>query len=372
MAKSIFARLSVLFWVLLIAAGGVFMVVRVQAKLQEAAANTAAMEQKEEVPVPVDVLKLSRQDWEIWRSYYGQAKAGRSQIVSSYVKEIVQEVNVKIGDRVKAGQVLLTLSSQDQRALEAALRSSYEDSVKEYKRLSELQKSGGVSQAQVEQAHSRMKGEEAKLQASRSTLSRTQLKASIDGIIASRLIEPGEVAGENRPLLTIIDLKHLEAEIMVSRRDIMSLGLDTPVEILSDSARTMGTIRRISPEAAQGSGLYAVVVGLNGLEVLPGTHVEARFLVERQKDLLVIPSDVVQRREDRATVYVVEDGRARVREIVTGEGQNGAVAVVEGLDEGDLLVLRGRNMLSEGALVKIANEAGEENPEAGRAAEKQP
>jgi len=48
------------------------------------------------------------------------------------------------------------------------------------------------------------------------------------------------------------------------------------------------------------------------------------------------------------------------------------VAVVEGLDEGDLLVLRGRNMLSEGALVKIANEAGEENPEAGRAAEKQP
>ena len=50
MAKSIFARLSVVFWVLLICAGGVFMVVRVQAKLQEAAANTAAMEQKEEVP----------------------------------------------------------------------------------------------------------------------------------------------------------------------------------------------------------------------------------------------------------------------------------------------------------------------------------
>ena len=49
MAKSIFARLSVVFWVLLICAGGVFMVVRVQAKLQEAAANTAAMEQKEEV-----------------------------------------------------------------------------------------------------------------------------------------------------------------------------------------------------------------------------------------------------------------------------------------------------------------------------------
>ena len=155
MFKKLFSRLSVLFWVVLVCAGGVLMVFRIHARLEAAAANTAALESVEETAIPVDVMKLNRRDWEVWRSYYGQAKAGRSQIVSSYVKEIVQEVNVKIGDRVKAGQVLLTLSSQDQRALEAALRSSYEDSVKEYKRLSELQKSGGVSQAQVEQAHSR-------------------------------------------------------------------------------------------------------------------------------------------------------------------------------------------------------------------------
>ena len=329
------------------------MVFRIQARLEAAAANTAALENEKEPAIPVDVEKIERRDWEVWRSYYGQAKAGRSQVVSSYVKEIVQEVNVRVGDRVKTGQVLLTLSSQDQRALEAALRSSYEDSVREYKRLSELQKSGGVSQSQVEQAHSRMKGEEAKLQASRSTVSRTQLKASIDGIIASRAIEPGEVASENKPLLTIIDLKDLEAEIMVSRRDIMSLTLDTPVEVVSDGASSMGTIRRISPEAAAGSGLYAVVVALNGLEVLPGTHLEARFLVDRQKDLVVIPSDVVQRREDKATVYVVEGDRAKLIEIVTGEGQNGSVAVLEGLEEGELLVVRGRNMLSDGALVKI-------------------
>lgn len=353
MLKSLFSRLSVLFWVVLICAGGVLMVFRIHARIEAAAANTAALGSEKEPAIPVEVERIERRDWEVWRSYYGQAKAGRSQSVSTYVKEIVQEVHVKIGDRVKAGQVLLTLSSQDQRALEVALRSSYEDSVREYKRLSELQKSGGVSQSQVEQAHSRMKGEQAKLQASRSTLSRTQLKASIDGIIASRAIEPGEVASENKPLLTIIDLKDLEAEIMVSRRDIMSLTLDTPVEVVSDGASSMGTIRRISPEAAAGSGLYAVVVALNGLEVLPGTHLEARFLVDRQKDLVVIPSDVVQRREDKATVYVVEGDRAKLIEIVTGEGQNGSVAVLEGLEEGELLVVRGRNMLSDGALVKI-------------------
>ena len=357
MAKSIFARLSVLFWILLIAAGGVFMVVRVQAKLQEAAANTAAMEQKEEVPVPVDVLKLSRQDWEIWRSYYGQAKAGKSQTVTSYVKEIVREVHVQIGDRVKEGQVLLTLSSQDYRASAAADRASYEDAVRDHRRLSELHKTGGVSKAQVEQAYSRMKSEEAKLQSSKSTLARTQIRASIDGIVASRSVEPGEVASDGKALLTIIDLKDLEAEIMVSRKDILSLNRETPVEIVSDSQRTKCSIKRISPEAAQGSGLYPVVVCLNGLEVLPGTHVEARFLVEKKKDLIVIPSEIVQRRGDKAYVYVIEGEKASLREVAPGEGQNGSLSVEKGLSEGDLVVVRGHNLLYENAPVSISGEA---------------
>ena len=141
----------------------------------------------------------------------------------------------------------------------------------------------------------------------------------------------------------------------------MSLAPETPVEVVSDGARAMGKIRRISPEAAQGSGLYTVVVGLNDLDVLPGTHVEARFLVERRENLLVVPSDIVQRRGDKAYVYVVEDTRAKLREIVPGEGQNGSLAVTEGLAEGELLVIRGHNLLSEGALVKIS---GKDTPEA--------
>lgn len=357
MAKSIFARLSAVFWVLLICAGGVFMVVRVQAKLQETAANAAAMEQKEEVPVPVDVIRLSRQDWEIWRSYYGQAKAGKSQTVTSYVKEIVREVHVQIGDKVKAGQVLLTLSSQDYRASAAADRASYEDAVRDYKRLSELHKSGGVSKAQVEQAFSRMKSEEAKLQSSQSTLARTQIRASIDGIVASRSVEPGEVASDGKALLTVIDLKDLEAEIMVSRKDILSLNRETPVEVLSDGQKTKCSIKRISPEAAQGSGLYPVVICLNGLDVLPGTHVEARFLVEKKKDLIIIPSEIVQRRGDKAYVYVVEGERARLREIVPGEGQNGSLSIEAGLSEGDFVVVRGHNLLYENSLVIRAGEA---------------
>ena len=354
MMKKLLSRLNVVFWIVLLAAGAVFMVLRIQNKLEEAAANAAALENRQETAVPVNVQKLALSDWEVWRSYYGQAKAGSSQTVTSYVREIVQEVNVQIGDRVKKGDVLLTLSSGDYRATAAADRANYEDAVRDYKRMSELQKSGGVSKSQVEQAYSRMKSEEAKLKASQSTLSRTQVKASIDGIVASRMVEPGEVAANGVPLLTIINLDELEAEIMVSRKDILSLNLKTPVQVISDEQTSSCRIKRISPEAAPDSGLYPVVVCLDGLDVLPGTHVEARFLVERRKDLIVIPSDIVQRRGDKAYVFVVEGDRAKLREIVPGEGQNGSISVDKGLSAGDLLVVRGINLLFDGALVEIA------------------
>jgi len=79
--------------------------------------------------------------------------------------------------------------------------------------------------------------------------------------------------------------------------------------------------------------------------------------VEKRKDLIIIPSEIVQRRGDKAYVYVVGDGRAMLREIVPGEGQNGSLSVDSGLSEGDMVVVRGHNLLYENAPVALAGEA---------------
>ena len=54
------------------------------------------------------------------------------------------------------------------------------------------------------------------------TLSRTEIKASVDGVVSSRMVEPYEVAEPGRPLMTIVDVGDLEVDFMVSRRDIRS------------------------------------------------------------------------------------------------------------------------------------------------------
>jgi RND family efflux transporter MFP subunit len=297
MLKGFFKKLNalrVIFWLAVVAVGVALLAFEVQAKLKEAAANVASLAQTEETRYPVTLYAVEPGTWESWRSYYGQAKAARTQDVTSYVREIVQSVHVQVGDAVKAGQTVVSLRKTDYAANAQASRTGYEEARLNYNRLLELSKKGGVSQSEVDRAYASMKALEANNQTSRSTLQRTELKSSIDGIVAARNVEPGEVAEVGKSLISIVDPSDMEAQLMVSKKDIHNINKETPVTLLVDGVASTGWVKRLSPEAQTGTGLYPVVVGAPaGSGILPGTYLEGRFLVKSKSDVIIIPSDIV-------------------------------------------------------------------------------
>ncbi|MDR2137126.1 MAG: efflux RND transporter periplasmic adaptor subunit [Synergistaceae bacterium] len=362
MFKNVLRKLNkvrVLFWLAVIAVGVVVLTFEVQAKLKEAAANVESLARTEEVRNPVTLLAVAPDTWESWKSYYGQAKSARTQDVTSYVREVVQSVHVQVGDAVKAGQTVVSLRKTDYAANAQASRTGYEEARLTYNRLLELSKKGGVSQSEVDKAYAAMKALEASDQSSRSTLQRTELKASIAGVVAARNVEPGEVAEVGKSLISIVDTSDMEAQLMVSKKDIHNIGKNTQVELLVDGVASKGWVKRLSPEAQTGSGLYPVVVGLSPQSgILPGTYLEGRFLVEQKKGVIVIPSDVVMYRGDKKFVYVANgdaggDAKAKLVEIRTGEGRGGRVIVTSGLNVGDRLIVSGNRTLFDGALIAI-------------------
>ena len=345
-------KLRIVFWLAVVALGVGMLAMQVQAKLREAAANVATLALTEEIRHPVTSVAVEATTWESWRSYYGQTKAARTQDVTSYVREVVQSVHVQVGDTVKKGDTVVTLLKEDHAVREQASRTSYEEARLNHNRLLELSRQGGVPQAEVDRAYVLMRAAEANAQSARSTLQRTELKSSIDGIVSARRVEPGEVAEVGRSLVSIVDPSDMEAQLMVSRRDINNINRDTPVELLIGEAVSMGQVKRISPEAQAGSGLYPVVVGLDpNSGARPGSYLEGRFLVDRREGVFVIPSHVVMFRGDRQFVYVIRDDKASMVEISTGEGRDGQVVVTSGLSSGDQLIVSGNRPLSDGALV---------------------
>jgi hypothetical protein len=113
-----------------------------------------------------------------------------------------------------------------------------------------------------------------------------------------------------------------------------------------------GSVKRVSPEAQPGSGLFPVVVGLDSSSaILPGSYLEGKFLVGKKDEVLVIPSDVVVYRNNKEYVYIAENNRAKLVEIKTEEGRDARVIVGSGLNVGDQLIISGNRTLFDGALI---------------------
>ena len=323
---------------------------QVRGKLAQAAANLRSLETETVTVYPVETETITTSDWQTWRSYYGQAKSAHTQNITTYEREIVRSVNVDVGSPVKAGQTLITLQVAARGAQVQSGKTAYDEAVLNYNRLKQLHAKGGISKSEVDAAYSRMKTAEAALKSTQSSLQRTSLKASIDGIVSARNVEPGEIAESGKVLLSIVDPKTMEAELMVSKKDIMKINAGTTVEIRVDGQTYTGWVKRISPEAQSGSGLYPVVVGLpENSRILPGTYVEGRFLVSSQQNVVVIPSNVVIYRGKTQSVYLANGSKAKLTAITTGEGRDGKVVVTSGLKPGDKLIVSGNRVLYDGA-----------------------
>ena len=345
-----FTRIRILLWVLALVGVGFLVSTQVRAKLAQAESNLRSLETETVTVYPVETELVKTANWETWRSYYGQAKSAHTQNITTYEREIVRSVNVDVGSPVKAGQTLITLQVAARGAQVQSGKTAYDEAVLNYNRLKQLNAKGGISKSEVDAAYSRMKTAEASLRATQSSLQRTSLKASINGIVAARNVEPGEIAEAGAVLLSIVDPKTMEAELMVSKKDVTKINAGTTVEIRVDGQTHSGWVKRISPEAQSGSGLYPVVVGLpENSGILPGTYVEGRFMVSSLQNVVVIPSNVVIYRGSSQSVYIAEGSKAKLTAITTGEGRDGKVIVTSGLKPGDKLITSGNRVLYDGA-----------------------
>jgi membrane fusion protein (multidrug efflux system) len=322
---------------------------------------------------PVEVMRILPSDWEVWKSCYGQARAAQTTDVTSFLRETVEAVHVNIGDKVKAGQLLLTLRNADQAAGERAGAAAYAEAKLTHERLRALYEKGGVSRAEVDKAYAAMKSEEAKSQSYRSTLTQTRVLSKIAGVVTARHVEPGEIAEIGQTLLSVEDSSDMEAWLMVSARDIGKIDTNTPVRIIAGGAAHEektheGKVKRVNSKAQAGSGLCPVIVAIAPeAGVLPGTYVEGSILVHRKAGAIVIPSSAVVDRGGKRFVYTAHsvsgdaEKIARLTRIETGDGRNGKVLVTAGLQSGDLLIVSGSRGLSDGVSVSYAP-LGEEPP----------
>lgn len=322
---------------------------------------------------PDEYVDIAPQTLERAIKVIGTLQPSRKAELSSQTGGLVEAVNVRPGDTVKAGDVMvqvdverLTLDLDLQRSNADATRAQLALAEGQLERAKALVDRGVGTASTMEEAQSSVDGLRASLSAqidqvsvAELTLRNASVHAPFDGVVSARNVEPGTFIQVGAPLITIVDLStvELEANASVSAGSLLSPGQAVSVTVDGIPDRVFpGTVERINPVAAEGTRAIPVYIRLaNPNDVLlGGMFATGQVVVARQEDAIAIPSDAIREDGDGKYVLAIVNGTLIRQSVAPAELWEGRMTrISEGLKPGDVVVAAALPELSVGDQVEL-------------------
>jgi membrane fusion protein (multidrug efflux system) len=273
-------------------------------------------------------------------------------------------VRVEEGDVVHSGQVLAEVDSRELRAQVRSAEAALVLAKSTAERSAVLYKDRVVTAAEHERDQAALAAAQASLDALRLRLSYAQVRAPISGVITEKRAEAGDVLQNQARLFTVADISTLVVRVQVSELDVSGISEGQAADVTVDAIgawKFPGGIRRIFPAADSVTRMVPVevaLVGTSAARLKPGYLARVTFRLGERPGVLLTPvSSVVGSRDARA-VYVVNGGKAERRLVRVGQASGEVVEILEGLAEGDSVVVAGAEQLRDGAEIRIVAPVG--------------
>jgi HlyD family secretion protein len=344
----------------------------------------------------------------------GETRVRNRFVVSAPVAGRVQRIELEPGDAVVRGKTILArLLPAESPLLDARSRSELTASVEAaraavgqaqaernrtaealararstFARQQELLRAGAISKDDLEAAETSVRTAEesqraaeftatraeyelqlarARLQAPQTSGRSVEIVAPVDGVILKRLRESESVVPVGEPLLEIGDPKRIEIVADLLSTDAVRVSPGTPVLIdeWGGDHPLHGRVRRVEPSGFMKVSALGVeeqrvnvIIELEdpasaARKLGDGYRVEVRVVVWREDNVLKVPTGSLFRRGDEWAVFVIEEGRARLRMVKLGQRNQTEGQIISGLSAGQIVVLHPPDTLTDGMRVVV-------------------
>jgi membrane fusion protein (multidrug efflux system) len=285
----------------------------------------------------------------------GNVEAAQRAVLSAKVTGVIEAINVAPGARVTRGQVLASIDAREIKARLDSAVAAQDQAQKDYARIERLLKSGSSTRQEFDAATTRLRTSDAALVEARTMLQYTEISAPFDGVVTRKLVEVGDLATPGKPLLEMENssLLRFECEIPEALVDRVSMGAELPVMIDAAGATLTGKVSEIAPSASAGSRTFLVKLDLPPAEKLRAGQFGRVRVPVRERPAVLVAEGAVVRRGQIESVFVAEEGFARLRLVKTGRKMNGQVEVLSGLSGGESVVVSDAHLLKDGAAVEV-------------------
>jgi len=291
----------------------------------------------------------------IFEPVAASVEAKQATIISSRILARIDTINVRAGDKVKKGDLLVQLEQGDLKSqvLQAkqninALQARHTEAKQNHERSLELFNKQLVSAFDLDKNRADYQSITAELTAAKqilaqaeTTLNYAALTAPINGLVVDRFAEPGDTAQAGAKLLSLYNPLSLRVEAQVREGLALTLtqGQNIEIELPSVNKTIIGEIEEIVPAANTGSRSFLIKVRINYHEnLLPGMY--ARILIPAGEQIkLSIPVDKIAQVGQLSFVWLNINGELQRRFVRLGKTQaNGMVTVISGLAAGDEVI----------------------------------
>ncbi len=311
--------------------------------------------------VSVDVASTKKLESSF--SLTGTVAANNDVNILSETAGKVKQIFFKVGDYKPANSVLAQVDDELKIAAFKSAEANYEKSKKDYERFKNLFELGSATDAQLDGAKLAYSAAEAQFIVAKRQLEDTKIKTPIAGYITARNIDVGSmVQGAPQPtfIANIVDISRLKVKLNVAEKYAFSLKQGDKVKVTADvfpGVNFNGRIESISAKSDEAHTFPVEVVienqGKNQLKA--GVFARVEFTSLKESESIVIPRQALVGSIKDPQVFVVENGIARLRKLVIGNESNTFVQVLQGINEGETIVVNGQNILVDNTKVEILN-----------------
>ena len=327
--------------------------------------------------IPVKVAGILDNNTSPYVSASGKVEAENSANLSTRMMGYVTKVNVKVGQKVSQGQLLVSVNNTDLQAKKAQVNASiiqaqaaYNNAKKDYDRFVNLFAQQSASQKELDDMTARYEMAKAGLEAAKqmrneinAQFAYSNITAPFSGVVTNTFIKEGDMANPGMPLVSIEGAKKLQVTAMVSESDIASItqGMKVNVLVKSINQEVEGKVSEISLSAKNTGGQYLVKIDLNKSEakILSGMFVNVQFPVEKKEnvkasDKILIPVTAMVKEGQLKGVYTIGSGNVAIlRWLRIGKTFGNQVEVLSGLSANEQYIVSAEGKLFNGAKVSI-------------------
>ena len=310
--------------------------------------------------ISVETTNAAARKMQEIREFNGTIRASYTYVVSAKVPGRLMSINKRIGDRVRANEVIGRIDDTEFRTNLNEANTQLAHTQTELNRARDLFEKGIVSKAEFDAIETRFQTQRARRDLAQTAYENTYIRAAQGGFVALRHTDGGALLSRGTEVLTIVGIDTVFAEIAVGERDFRNITAGKKATVRAEAIPNQsfdGAVHRVAPFFQTSSRTAAVEVALRNENHLlkPGMSARISIIVNEDDNAQVIPSAALVERGGVQSVFIVNDeNNAELVPVQTGIYDGRFVQILSPEITAPIVTL-GQHLLRPNSAVRVVN-----------------